>query len=210
MPHHCHDEHCSHDHSDDLTPALQNHLYAQIDFASVRTLNESAPSSGRKILEKTWQDRLSPTPELVSSADEQLIMHVPFTGQVRLHSIHIRTSPSASAPKTLRIFANNDDLDFSTAEEARPTQEVELALTSEVQDIPVKRQLFNSTRCLALFFVDNWSAGEEDETRLSYVGFKGDFLKLNKEAVNVLYESAARPSDHKVEGVEELGAKQGF
>ena len=137
-------------------------------------------------------------------------MHVPFTGQVRLHSIHIRSSTSPSAPRTLKVFANNDELDFSTAEDAAPTQKLELALTSEVQDLPVKRVLFNSTRCLALFFVDNWSQGEEEETRVSYVGFKGDFLKLNREPVDVLYEAAARPSDHKVKGTEEVGARQGF
>jgi hypothetical protein len=27
--------------------------------------------------------------------------------------------------------------------------------------------------------------------------FKGDFMKLNKEAVSVMYEAAANPSDHK-------------
>lgn len=32
------------------------------------------------------------------------------------------------------------------------------------------------------------------------MGFKGDFMKLNREAVEVLYESASRPTDHKVVG----------
>jgi hypothetical protein len=36
-----------------------------------------------------------------------------------------------------------------------------------------------------------------DETRISYLAFKGDFMKLNKEAVSVLYEAAANPTDHK-------------
>jgi len=66
-----------------------------------------------------------------------------------------------------------------------------------VQEIPVRRALFNTTRCLALFFEDNWSNGEEDETRISYLGFKGDFMKLSKEPINFLYEAAANPGDHK-------------
>lgn len=84
---HCHDEHdhhghdhseaAAHDHTDDLTPALQNHIYEQIDFSAVNTLNESEPRSGAKIVQKTWTERLHAEPELRSDADEQLLMHVP-------------------------------------------------------------------------------------------------------------------------------------
>ena len=77
MPHHCHDEHCDHDHSSDITPAVQNHLYQQVDFTAVRTLNEATPGSGRKILEKTWEQHMDEQPEVVSDADEQLILHIP-------------------------------------------------------------------------------------------------------------------------------------
>ena len=89
-------------------------------------------------------------------------------------------------------------MDFDTASEKSPTQALEISQTSEVQEIPVKRAYFNTTRSLALFFEDNWSGGEEEETVLSYLAFKGDFMKLNKEPVSVLYEAAANPGDHKV------------
>ena len=200
---HCHDEHHDHgdghehDHSDDITPALQNILYEQIDFSKLVTLNEDDSNSGRAICQKTWAQRLDAEPELKSSADEQLIMVVPFTGQVRLHSIILRTSNSSASPKTLKVFVNHDSLDFETASEKEPTQELSVSQTSDVQEIPVKRAYFNTTRSLALFFEDNWSGGDEDETRISYLAFKGDFMKLNKEPVSVLYEAAANPSDHK-------------
>ncbi|KAF2268701.1 DUF1000-domain-containing protein [Lojkania enalia] len=208
MPHdhhhdHCHDEEHAeahdhvHDHSDDITPALQNLLYEQIDFSKLHTLNEEDSNSGRKICQKTWAQRMEVEPELKSSADEQLLMIVPFTGQVRLHSILIRTSPDPSAPKTLKVFVNADSIDFETASDKEPTQTLELSQTSEIQELPVKRAYFNTTRSLALFFEDNWSGGDEDVTRISYLAFKGDFMKLNKEPVSVLYEAAANPSDHK-------------
>jgi len=203
----CHDEHGhgghdhehaeAHDHSDDITPALQNLLYEQIDFSALRTLNEEDSSSGRAICQKTWAQRLDPEPELKSSADEQLLMIIPFTGQVRLHSILLRTSPSLSAPKTLKVFINDLDLDFGTASEKPPTQTFELSQTSEVQDVPVRRALFNTTRSLSLFFEDNFGDGEEDVTRITYLAFKGDYMKLNKEPVSVLFEAAANPADHK-------------
>ncbi|PVI03188.1 DUF1000-domain-containing protein [Periconia macrospinosa] len=208
--HHGHDEEHAeghnhvHDHSDDITPALQNLLYEQIDFSKLQTLNEDEANSGRKICQKTWAQRMDLEPELKSSTDEQLLMIVPFTGQVRLHSILIRTSPTESSPKTLKLFINDDSIDFSTASDKPPTQEVSISQTAEVQEIPVKRAKFNTTRILTLFFEDNWSDGEEDVTRISYLGFKGDFMKLNKEPISFLYEAAANPGDHKmVAGVKE-------
>lgn len=81
---HCHDhahphDHSegAHDHSDDITPALQTLLYQQIDFSQITTLNESRPSAGAAIVQKTWAQRLDATPHLSSDADEQLLMTVP-------------------------------------------------------------------------------------------------------------------------------------
>lgn len=56
---------------------MQNHLYAQIDFNGVRTLNESRALAGRRVLEKTWDQRLAQEPELESDADEQILVHIP-------------------------------------------------------------------------------------------------------------------------------------
>lgn len=86
---HCHDEHAAHgghdhghdhdhDHSDDITPALQSSLYQQIVFDDVVTLNESERDAGKVIVRKTWGERLSDEPELMSDADEQLLMTVPY------------------------------------------------------------------------------------------------------------------------------------
>ena len=72
---HGHDH--GHDHSDETEPALQTLIWKQIDFEKIRTLNESEPDAGAQIVEKTWPQRMNPDPELVSDADEQLLMHVP-------------------------------------------------------------------------------------------------------------------------------------
>lgn len=75
---HDHSEGAAHDHTDDLTPAIQNHIYEQIDFSKINTLNETVPRSGTKVVQKTWAERLEVEPELKSDADEQLLMHVPY------------------------------------------------------------------------------------------------------------------------------------
>jgi PITH domain len=195
---HSHSHGDGHDHSHDLEPALQSNLYKQINFDSIITLNEAESGSGAAIVQKTWAERLSDDPHLESDADEQVLMHVPFAGSCKLYSILIRTSDSPSAPLTLKLFRNRDDLDFSTASDLKPTQKLTLPRTNDVAEIPLNRAQWNMTTSINLFFEDNHSGGEEDVTKISYLGFKGDFMALNREPVNVLYEAAANPSDHKV------------
>jgi PITH domain len=115
---------------------------------------------------------------------------------VRLHSVLIRSSTHASAPRTLALHANQPNLDFSTATDLAPTQLLSLAQSNDVIEYPVKRALFNSTRSLALFVGENWGDGEEDVTRLRYLGFKGEWMRLSREPVSFLYEVAANPRDH--------------
>ena len=116
-----------------------------------------------------------------------------FAGTVKLHSILIRSSDSDAAPRTLKLYLNKDDLDFSTATDLAPTQTLTLSQTSEVQDIPVRRPLFGNTYALSLFFEDNFGA---EATGIYYLAFKGEFMKLNRDPVEVLYEKAANPQDH--------------
>ncbi|KAK3314957.1 PITH domain-containing protein [Apodospora peruviana] len=215
MSGHCHDEHHDHhghghgghgghggehDHSDDITPALQFSLYKYINFDEINTFNEKQYGSGKAICKKTWDQRLSAEPELESDADEQLLINIPFTGQVKLHSILLRTSDSDSAPQTLKVIINREDIDFSSAEDITGTQVFELSRTSEIQELPVKRVRFNAVRRIALFFPDNFGQGDEDVTRITYIGFKGEWMQLGRAPANILYEAAANPSDHKVKG----------
>lgn len=207
------DEHDhGHDHSDEIEPALQTLIWMPIEFEKIRTLNESEPDAGAKIVEKTWAQRLNSEPELVSDSDEQLLMLIPyvfsflmirnshlllslysFAGTVKLHSVIVRTSNSSSAPKTLHLFVNKDDLDFSSASDAHPTQTLTVSQTSDIQEIPVKRTLFGNTYCLTLFVEDNYG---DEVSRINYLAFKGEFMQLNRKPVEVLYERAANPKDH--------------
>ena len=72
-----HDHDHDHDHSDETTPAVQNIIWQQIDFDKIRTLNESEPDSGLRIVKKPWSQRMDAEPSLTSDADEQLLMYIP-------------------------------------------------------------------------------------------------------------------------------------
>lgn len=81
-----------------------------------------------------------------------------------------------------------------------------------MQELPVKRARFARVRRLALFFPDNFAQvqGEDDEeaTRVSYLGFKGEWMQLGRAPTNILYEAAANPGDHKIKGtsVNQMGS----
>lgn len=72
----------------------------------------------------------------------------------------------------------------------------------------MKRALFGKVQRLVLFFEDSFG---EDVTRISYVGFKGEWTQLGKAPQNIVYEAAAQPGDHKIKGtgVNELGSRLG-
>lgn len=84
-------------------------------------------------------------------------------------------------------------------------QTLELSQTSDVQEIPVKRALFGKVHRIVLFFEDNFG---EDVSRVSYIGFKGEWTKLGKAPANILYEAAPQPGDHSLKGtsVNEMGS----
>lgn len=134
-----------------------------------------------------------------------------FIGQTKLHSLLIYTAPTSSAPKTVKLFKNRDDLDFSLATELSPIQTLEIPQPQagvDVFEIPLNRAHWNTTTSVTLFFEDNWSDGEEDVTKVGYIGFKGQFMRLNREPMNFLYEAAANPSDHvSIPGVSGLGGR---
>lgn len=77
-----------------------------------------------------------------------------------------------------------------------------------MQDLPVKRAKFGKVQRLTLFFPDNFGDGEEDVTRISYLGFKGEWMQLGRAPANIIYEAAANPGDHKMKGtsVNQMGS----
>lgn len=141
---------------------------------------------------------------------KKLIQNTSFTGQVKLHSLLLYTAPTAAAPKTVKLFKNRDDLDFSTASELSPTQTIEVpqpVAGADVFELPLNRAHWNTTTSITLFFEDNWTDGEDDVTKVGYVGFKGQFMALNREPVSFLYEAAANPNDHiSIPGLNNIGS----
>ena len=123
---------------------------------------------------------------------------------MRLHALLLRAAPAAGAPRTLHLYANPaDDFDFGVAAQLTPTETLTLPQAAALQEIPLKRARWGTTRAVGLFVEDNHGAGGDDDddddeadTRIAFLGFRGDWMRLVREPVQVLYEKAANPRDH--------------
>jgi hypothetical protein len=185
-------------------------LYKYIDHDRIVTLNESVEGSGAKVF-KDWERRLTVSEFLESDVDEQLLITVPFTGIVRLHSLLVRSASDDRAPNTIRVYKNRQDLDFGVASDLTPLTEFHHpegvgaddddegtpgTLDSEgIVEYAFNRAHFSNVSSITLFIQDNHGA---DTSKLTYIGLRGEYQSpLGRAPVVTLYEAAANPRDHK-------------
>jgi len=76
----------------------------------------------------------------------------------------------------VNLYINHDDIDFSAVADLEPVQKLVLPLipasstSTDVVEIPLKRALFSKVRNISLFFKENHSGGDEDETSINFLG----------------------------------------
>jgi hypothetical protein len=167
-------------------------------------LNETVENSCKKIF-KPYDKKQDKTESLVSDADQELILKIPFTGVVKLKSFCLIGGPEGESPSKVKLspsfnvvaftqlvglrihrFVNRDDIDFSNAEELKPIQIIELAenLLGEIE-WPLQVYNFNNVSTLVMYFTENYGA---DKSRIYYLGLKGEFSQVKREAVVANYE----------------------
>jgi PITH domain len=197
---HTHD----HEHSADLGLSLRTY----IDFTKVTCFNEVIVDSGRMIL-KIQEERTSAQPCLLSPEDDpELLMYIPFTEAVSIQTISIHNSSNnteTSSPRRVKLFTNRDDLDFETARELPPQQELELLPPAHFDegtiDYPCRPAgRFQAITSLTIFIADNYDGSGVSATEITFIGLKGKGTNMKRVAVNAIYEVRGMYEDHKVEG----------
>ncbi|KAH8926114.1 DUF1000-domain-containing protein [Atractiella rhizophila] len=206
MPH-VHDAHCGHENDDSHLVAgegTQDLLFSKIDIENVQFLN--AVENKATNVFKPWDERLDESKFVESDADEQLIIQVPFTGNVKLRSIIVKSGPSGNTANKLKIFSNRT-LDFNEADSSVGTQEIDIPISREAVEYPLRVAKFPVVKNLSLFFPSNHG---EDSTRVYYIGFKGEFSEFKEQPMITVYELKANPADHtKVQGTDGVGSRLG-
>jgi hypothetical protein len=161
-------------------------LNADSDFGGVRTLFEaSQPKSLNKgksaatgsDAEKDWVE---------SDVDNQLMLYVPFTATLKVHTIQITSCVSDDSdddeapvrPKTIHIWTNRQhNLGFEEAEDIPATQTIELKESDwDPQTATAKLELrfvkFQSVYSVVLFVADG--DGDSEKTRIDRIRFIGE------------------------------------
>ena len=163
-------------------------LNSDSDFGNVRTFFEnSAPSSigkgkGAAIGSESKKDWVE------SDVDEQLMLYIPFTSTVKVHTIHVTSLPPKSdgedeeetplRPKTIRLYTNRQhNLGFEEAEDIPATQTIELKASdwnerTGTAKLELRFVKFQNVSSLVLFVVDG--DGEGEKTRIDRIRIIGD------------------------------------
>ncbi|KAI0093791.1 galactose-binding domain-like protein [Irpex rosettiformis] len=171
-------------------------LYASIDKANVHGLNLTVPEDAPAIF-KPWHERNDTAVSANSAVDDQLIIHVPFTENVRMRSILLKLGRGESTPRHLRIYANYSNIvDFVEAEDATPHLNISLSEGEVgVVEYPLRASAFASIHSVSLFFSE--AVGGES-VQIFYVGFRGDSKAQRKEGTQKLEIGAANAPDARV------------
>ncbi|KAL7277257.1 hypothetical protein ACG7TL_009110 [Trametes sanguinea] len=180
-------------------------LYGSIDKYNVHGLNLTVPEDARNII-KPWNEREDTSKYADSGVDDQVIIHVPFTENVRLRSILLKLGRGESAPRRLRIYANRTNIvDFSEAEEITPQLDIRLFEgETAVHEYQLRAASFANVHSVSLFFSDSVGG---DTLRLYYIGFRGDSRSQRKEGTEKLEIPAANAADARL--IDRLQEKSG-
>ncbi|XP_039028215.1 PITH domain-containing protein At3g04780 isoform X1 [Hibiscus syriacus] len=154
-----------------------------IDWSGLECLNQSSSHSLSNALKQGYRE--DEGLNLESDADEQLLIYIPFTQVIKLHSIVV-TGSEEEGPKTVKLFANREHMGFSNVSDFPPSDTAVLSpdnlkvallclsfhrelinlitftISSSFQGKPVvlKYVKFQNVRSLTIFIEDNQSSSE--------------------------------------------------
>ncbi|KAF0981147.1 hypothetical protein FDP41_012935 [Naegleria fowleri] len=199
--HHCEHDHGSHDKNE--LEGFQQTLFPYIDKIHVRCMNEHKQDACQSII-RPYNERKSTNGYLESAVDSELLLIVPFTVSVNIKSFQIIGGDPMTCPDKVKIFKNNELLDIDSASQKKADQELDLTYDAEgTYDFLLKTSKFANVQSLTLFFPSNFSG---ENTRITYIGFKGEYSDYKRRAVQAIYEAAPQVTDHKVDALEDQWA----
>lgn len=149
---------------------------------------------------------------LESDCDNQMLLVIPFYGNVTLYSILMDTGNSEGQPKHLNIYKDLDSSfnNFNSILSRSPDQSIEVIVgVNGVYEYPLDRtRTFRSVNKIHILLPDNWEDDEDLMTKISYLeirGFSKDSVtkaRNQTEPTKVFfkpaqYEALGNPKDHK-------------
>ncbi|KAL1825088.1 hypothetical protein DCAR_0313207 [Daucus carota subsp. sativus] len=140
-----------------------------IDWTGIECLNQNPSHPFGNALKQGYREDAGLF--LESDADEQLLIYIPFTQVIKLHSM-VLEGPEEEGPKTVKLYSNKEHMGFSNVNDYPPSDTT--VLTSDHNKglpIAVKYVKFQNVRSLTIFIEDNQSGSEI--TKVKKIGLYG-------------------------------------
>jgi hypothetical protein len=121
---------------------------------------------------------------LESEVDGQMILQLTFREQVTISQLEFSFGDECSkCPKTIKLYANKKNLDFSNVEDEKYTEQIKLNKISN-SNVQIKINLtriteWKSTNTLILFIDSNYGGDTTELKQLKIYGKKLECLNVN-------------------------------
>ncbi|MQL76331.1 hypothetical protein Taro_008708 [Colocasia esculenta] len=136
-----------------------------VDWLGVECLNQNSGHSLVNALKQGYRDDEGLV--LESDADEQLLIYIPFTQVVKLHSV-VFMGPEEEGPRTVKLFTNKEHMGFSNVTDYPPSDSSVLSQENlKGKPVTVKYVKFQNVHSLTIFIEDN--QGSTDTTKVQKI-----------------------------------------
>ncbi len=189
----CHNE-CTINHIDEFENNKSLYNYIDKDRIECYNCNNNFPISN---CIKPYSDRHNNL-YLESNCDEQLIIRIPFSNQVKISSMSINGNYNYS-PSVVKLYKTHNVLSFDEIDDIKEEQKIEIN-NDPLYDLtyPLKTMKFNNVNEIVIYIPENYG---ELVTQINYINFYGEKMKGKFGVVECVYESSALLKDHKIQDI---------
>ncbi|KAM7272407.1 hypothetical protein ACFE04_027070 [Oxalis oulophora] len=140
-----------------------------IDWTSIECLNQNPRHLSENAIKQGYREDEALV--LESDADEQLLLYIPFTTVVKIHSVVIK-GPQEEGPKTVKLYTNKEHMGFSNVSDYPPSDTLVLSEENlKGKPVVLKYVKFQNVRSLTIFIEDNQSDGDVTKVqKISLIG----------------------------------------
>lgn len=214
---------CEHEHSTGrgghhvapITTFESQLLLSLIDLPHCTALNMKNSSESLMKIFRRREERYFIRPSIISDADAQLIINIPFIeGNTKIFSLILRSNGTSKCPKRILLFKNDEGIDFENVKHKRVAHEIihpqvgvqeedekvkEVVNEKEFVEHFLPRHIFVGLHQITIFIesVHETEEGDLDQSELHYIELRGEHCALKKTPLIAVYELAPNPLDHK-------------
>lgn len=158
----------SHSH-DSKYPDDNWNLYSMIDLEATQGYNLVDTKKTNGIF-KPHVHRFDPDPHVISDSDAEIIIFIRFTSPCSVRKINIIGGGELDHhPNQVKLYVNQDVIDFSNVENFTPAQTFPLAGNADGRhELMTSLHQFSNINSLTFYFTGNF--GDVDNTIIQYIG----------------------------------------